>query len=253
MNSNATIEKMQDLKLHGMLRSFRETFSAGVNSKFTADEMIAHLVDAEWDERYNRKVSALNKGADFRYRASIEELDFKPSRKIDKNLILRLSNGEYIRKGESIIITGSTGTGKSFLSCALGHMACVQRFRVGYYNCIKLFTQLKFSKADGTYLKTMNKIKKLDLLILDDFGLKQFDADSRLMLLELIEDRHGSKSLILCSQIPQDKWFEIIGDATIADAVCDRILHTSHRIDIKGESMRKKKTNNSGQNLPLEK
>jgi len=251
MNNQSTMEKMQGMHLHGMLRSFRETFSTGMQNKYSIDEMIAHLIDAEWDERYNRKLSALLKNAAFRYKASIEEIDFKPSRKIDRNMILRFSSGDWIKKGESIIITGSTGAGKSFMACALGHKACVQHYQVGYYNCMKLFSQLKYYKADGTYFKEMNKIKKQDLIILDDFGLKPFDADSRLMLLELLEDRHGSKSIIISSQIPIAKWFDIIGDATIADAICDRLLHTSHKIDIDGDSMRKDKSKYSGQNLPL--
>lgn len=252
MNNQATMEKMQEMRLHGMLRSFRESFGAGMQNKFTADEMIAHLIDAEWDERYNRKYNNLIRKAAFRYKASIDEIDFKPSRKIDKNMILRFSTCDWIKKGESIIITGSTGAGKSFMACALGHRACVQRYRVGYYNCMKLFSHLKFCKADGTYFKEMDKIRKQDLVILDDFGLKVFDADSRLMMLELLEDRHGSRSIIIASQIPSDNWFDVIGDPTIADAICDRLLHTSHRIDIKGESMRKEKSKNSGRNLPLE-
>ena len=252
MNNQGTIEKMQEMRLHGMLSSFRETFSTGMKNKFTVDEMVAHLIDAEWDERYNRKFNTLLKNAAFRYKASIEEIDFKPSRKIDRNLILRFSTCDWIKKGESIIITGSTGAGKSFMACALGHKACILRYQVGYYNCIKLFSHLKYCKVDGSYFKEMNKIKKQDLIILDDFGLKPFDSDSRLMLLEMLEDRHGTRSIIISSQIPTDKWFDLIGDATIADAIRDRLLHTSHKIDIKGESMRKEKSKNSGRNLPLE-
>ena len=252
MNNQATIVKMREMRLLGMISAFRETFSTGMQNKFTVDEMVAHLIDAEWDERYNRKFNTLLKSADFRYKSSIEEIDYKPSRKIDRNMILRFSTCDWIKKGESIIITGSTGAGKSFMACALGHKACVHRHHVGYYNCMKLFSHLKYSKADGSYFKEMNKIKKQDLIILDDFGLKPFDADSRLMLLEMLEDRHGSKSIIISSQITTDKWFDLIGDATIADAICDRLLHTSHKIDIKGDSMRKEKSKNSGRNLPHE-
>jgi len=252
MNNQATIEKMQEMRLLGMLSSFRETFSTGMQSKFTVDEMVAHLIDAEWDERFNRKFNTLLKNANFRYKSSIEEIDYKPSRKIDKNMILRFSTCDWIKKGESIIITGSTGAGKSFMACAFGHKACVHRHHVGYYNCMKLFSHLKYCKADGSYFKEMNKIKKQDLVILDDFGLKPFDADSRLMLLEMLEDRHGSKSIIISSQITTDKWFNLIGDATIADAICDRLLHTSHKIHIDGDSMRKIKSKNSGRNLPPE-
>ncbi len=252
MNNQATIEKMQEMRLFGMLSSFRETFSTGMQNKFTVDEMVAHLIDAEWDERYNRKFNTLLKNANFRYKSSIEEIDYKPSRKIDKNMILRFSTCDWIKKGESIIITGSTGAGKSFMACALGHKACVHRHHVGYYSCMKLFSHLKYSKADGSYFKEMNKIKKQDLVILDDFGLKPFDSDSRLMLLEMLEDRHGSRSIIISSQITTDLWFDLIGDATIADAICDRLLHTSHKIHIDGDSMRKIKSKNSGRNLPPE-
>jgi DNA replication protein DnaC len=252
MNNQATMEKMQEMRMHGMLRSFRETFSTGMQNKFTVDEMIAHLIDAEWDERYNRKFNTLLKNAAFRYKANMEEIDYSPSRKISRDMILRLSTCDWIRKGDSIIITGSSGAGKSFMACALGHKACAYRHNVSYYNCMKLFSHLKFCKADGTYFKEMNKIKKQDLVILDDFGLKIFDADTRLMMLELLEDRHGSKSTIIASQISLDKWFDIIGDATIADAICDRLFHTSHKIDIQGPSMRREKTKNSGRNLPPE-
>lgn len=252
MNNQSTMEKMHQMRLHGMHRAFKETFSTGMQNKFTVDEMVAHLVDAEHDERYNRKFNALLKSAAFRYKASIEEIDFKASRRLDKNMLLRFSTCDWIQKGESIIITGSTGAGKSFIACALGHRACVNRFNVGYFNCMKLFSHLKYCKADGSYFKEMGKIKKMDLVILDDFGLKILDADSRLMMLELLEDRHGCRSLIISSQIPVDKWFDIIGDATIADAICDRLIHTSHKIEIKGESMRKEKLKNSGQNLPLD-
>jgi DNA replication protein DnaC len=251
MNNQATMEKMREMRLHGMLRTFRETFNAGMQEKFTVDEMIAHLIDAEWDERYNRRLGTLLKNAAFRYKACVEELNYQPSRKIDKNVILRLSTCEWIKKGESIIITGKTGAGKSFMACALGHKACVHNYQVGYYNCLNFFSKLKYSKADGTYFKMMKKIKKQDLIILDDFGLKHFDTDSRLMMLELLEDRHDSRSLIITSQITVDKWFDVIGDATIADAICDRLFHTSHKIDIKGDSMRKEKEKNSGRNLPL--
>jgi DNA replication protein DnaC len=250
MNNQATMEKMQEMRLHGMLRAFGETLGTGMQNKFTVDEMIAHLVDAEYDERYNRKFNTLLKNAALRYKARIEEIDFKPSRKIDKNMLLRFTSCDWIKKGESIIITGSTGAGKSFIACALGQKACVNQFHVGYYSCMKLFSQLKYCKADGTYFKEMNKIKKQDLVILDDFGLKILDADARLMMLELLEDCHGTRSIIVTSQIPIAKWFDIIGDATIADAICDRLIHTSHKIDIKGDSMRKGKSNNSGQKLP---
>jgi DNA replication protein DnaC len=241
MNNQSTIEKMQEMRLHGMLRAFKELNSNGTGDSLTPDEMLAHLIDAEEDYRYNRKLERLMKNACFRYQASISEVDFSPVRKINKNNFMRLSQCGWIEKGESIIITGATGAGKSFIACALGHQACVQKYQVVYHNCLKLFSALKYSKADGTYFKEMKKIQKQELLILDDFGLKKMDTDSRLILLEILEDRHGKKSTIIASQIPVKKWFDVIGDPTIADAICDRLIHSSHKINVEGPSMRRVK------------
>jgi DNA replication protein DnaC len=253
MNNQATIEKMQDMRLHGMLRAFKELNSNGSGDSLTPDEMLAHLIEAEEDYRYNRKLDSLMKNAHFRYKASIVEVDFSPIRKINKNNFMRLSQCGWIEKGESIIIIGATGAGKSFIACALGHQACIHKYRVAYHNCLKLFSALKYAKADGTYFKEIKNIKKQELLILDDFGLKKMDTDSRLMLLEILEDRHGSKSTIISTQIPIKKWFDVIGDPTIADAICDRVIHSSHKIDIEGPSMRKVNSKCSGQKLPPEK
>ncbi len=250
MNNQATIEKMSTMKLHGMTRAFRITMETGTKDDFTPDEMVAHIIDAEWDERYNRKLSRLLKAAKFRYRASIEQVDFKASRNLDKNNLLRFSDCNWIKKGESLIVTGATGVGKSYIASALGHQACLNGFKVFYFNSMKLLSMLKYAKADGTYFKEINKIKKQDLIIIDDFGLEPLDAVSRLIILEIIEDRHGENSTLITSQIPVKKWFDVIGDSTIADAICDRITHSSHKIILKGESMRKTKSKNSGRNLP---
>lgn len=252
MNNQATIEKMQTMRLHGMLRAFHATMGTEVQNNFTSDEMLAYLIDAEWDERYNRKLGRLLKNAKFRYQASFEQIDFNESRNLDKNKILRLSDCTWINKGESVIITGATGAGKSFIACSLGQKACTNGFKTGYYNCLKLFSNLKFAKADGSYIKEIDKIKKQDLIILDDFGLQALDTQDRLIMLEIMEDRHGKNGTILTSQVPAKKWFEVIGDPTIADAICDRLIHNSHKIKLKGDSMRKIKSKNSGLNLPHE-
>jgi DNA replication protein DnaC len=240
MNKTATLEKMQTMKMHGMVRAFRDTHGIGTKNGLTADEMVAFLVDAEWDERYNKRLLRLLKKAEFRYQARIEEIDCEPSRNVDRNKIQRFADIDWIRKAENILISGPTGSGKSFIANAVGHHACVNGFNVHYFNCIKLFSKLKISKADGTYAREIKKIKSTQLLILDDFGLSPFDRDSRLMLLEIIEDRIGLSSTIISSQIPVEKWFDIIGDQTIADAIVDRLIHSSHKINLKGSSMRKK-------------
>jgi len=244
MNNTATLEKMNQMKLYGMVRAFKTTFETGMNHKFTTDELMAHLIDAEWDERHNRKLNRLIQLAKFRYQASLEQIDFMLNRNLDKNTILRFSDGNWIREKRNIIITGPTGVGKSFIAAALGHQACVLGFKTVYFNYSKLFPMLTLYKADGTYFKQMNKIQKQDVLILDDFGLQKLEIQSRLALLEILEDRHGIKSTVIVSQLPVSSWHEIIGDKTIADAICDRIIHTAYRLEIKGESVRKKYQNN---------
>ena len=240
MNNQATMEKMQKMKLHGMLRAFQSTMETTVKNNFSADELLAHLVDAEWDDRYNRKLNRLIKAAKFRYQASIEQINFQLNRNLDKNMILRFSDCSWILKKQDVIATGPTGVGKSFITSALGFQGCMYGFKVLYFNCSKLFSMLKYAKADGSFIKQMNNIQKQDVIILDDFGLHPFDAQSRLFLLEIMEDRHGRKSTIISSQFPVNKWHEIIGEPTIADAICDRIIHSSFRIEMKGESVRKK-------------
>ena len=241
MNNTTTMERMRMLRLPGMLRAFRESLETPGAEAATIDEMVARMIDAEWDERRNRKLARLFKDASFRYRAHPEEIDYAPERKLDRTALSRLFSCEWIRKAENVIITGATGTGKSYLSCALGHAACVSGMRVRYANVMKLFSQLKVARADGSYAKEMRSLLRCDLLILDDFGLKPLDADSRLSLLEMLEDRFKVHSTALVSQIPSAKWFECIGDATIADAICDRLVHNAHRIALEGDSLRKQK------------
>lgn len=240
MNNQATMEKMYQMKMHGMLRAFRQTVETNVKNSFTPDELMAHLIDVEWDDRQNRKLERLLKGAKFRCQASLEQVDFQIRRNLDKNMILRFSDCDWVRKNRDIIVTGPTGVGKSFLASALGHQACIQGFKVLYFNCNKLFSRLKYAKADGTEVKELRKILNQDVLILDDFGLHPFDAQSRLFLMEIMEDRHGRKSTVIASQFPIKKWHNIIGEPTIADAICDRVIHSSYRIELEGESVRKK-------------
>ena len=243
MNQTATLQKLEELRLNGFARIYRKMQETGMNKDFTIDEIIAHLVQAEWDDRYNKRMERLVTKAKFRYQATMEQIDYVTKRNLDKVLMLRLSSCEWINRKQNVIISGSTGLGKSFLASALGHQACQQGFKVYYRNCSKLFDELKIAKADGSYIKEMNRIEKLDLLILDDFGLKPLDNNQRLILLELLEDRHGKRSTIITSQLPVKSWYDVIGEPTIADAILDRLVHSSHRIELDGNSLREKYKN----------
>ena len=237
-----TLEQMKQLRLHGMLRAFSTSLSPQ-SIEYTNDELIAYLMQSEWDDRQNRKIDRLTKAARFRYNAVMENIDYDPTRNLDKNRINRFAGCEFLMEKENILITGSTGAGKSYMASAIGHQACSLGYKVMYFNTTKLFTMLKTSKADGSYMKQIDKLAKQDLLVLDDFGLKGLDNINRDCFMEIIEDRHGKKSTIIASQLPVEAWHQIIGEQTIADAILDRLVHTAHRIDIKGESMRKKLKN----------
>jgi len=235
-----TLKRLKQMNFHGMATAFKTTLEDGRMAVMTADEMVAFLVQSEWDYRDNRRTEIRVRQARFRYKANIEHLDFETRRNLDKNQIMRFSDCDFIKKAETIIITGSTGIGKSFIASALGNNACTLGYKVLYANATKLFAKLKMSKADGSYIREIARIEKQDLLILDDFGIQPLDNQSRSYLMEIIEDRHGKRSTIITSQLPVMQWHEIIGENTIADAILDRIVHQAHRIELSGESMRKR-------------
>ena len=241
MLHNQTLSKLNQMRLAGMANAYELTRSSRQSDNMTNDELIAHLVESEWDERQNRKLQRLLKNAKFRYQSCTEDIRFSKERNLDKSLFLRLAGCDYIDKKENIIITGATGVGKSHLASALGNEACIRGYKTMYFNIGKLISSLKMKRADGSYIKEIEKIERQDLIILDDFGLAQFDSQSRLDLLEIIEDRHGKHSTIMTSQLPINKWHEIIDDSTIADAILDRLVHNAYKIDLKGESLRIKK------------
>ncbi|MDQ3142834.1 MAG: IS21-like element helper ATPase IstB [Bacteroidota bacterium] len=239
MNEQTT-QKMKELKFYGMLRAFQTSLESGKMNELTSDEMVAHLIDEEWDDRYNRKIARSLKNARFRYNASLEQMHFDVNRNMDKNLVKRLAECTFIDKTENVLITGSTGIGKSYLASALGQQACSMGYRVIYMSAPKLFAKLKMAKADGSYISEIAKIERQHLLILDDFGIQPLDAQSRAALMEIIEDRHEKGSTIITSQLPVSKWHEVIGEQTIADAIMDRMIHDAHRLQLQGESLRKK-------------
>lgn len=238
--NTAVLNQMSQMKLAGMLRSYQAMRESRLHQELTHDEFLSALIQSEWEYREHHKISRRLNMARFRYPASIEELHFAPDRNMDKTQLLRLADCSFIEQKENVLITGATGVGKSYLASALGHQACHKGYKVLYFNTQKLFPKLKMLRADGSYDRELAKIERADLIILDDFGLVPMDSTARMMLLEIIEDRHGRKATIIGSQLPVAKWYEVIGESTVADAILDRMTHTAHRIELKGQSLRKK-------------
>ena len=243
---------MRQMKFFGMVRAFRTSIENGSMIQMTGDEMVSMLVDAEWDERNNRRIERQMRNAKFRYKANIEQLHFDIDRNLDKNQFMRMAECTFIGRKENLLITGSTGIGKSFIASAIGNQACTLGFKVLYANTTKLFTRLKMAKADGSYIREVAKIERQDLLILDDFGLQPLDASNRSVLMEIIEDRHGNRSTIITSQLPVAQWYEVIGEQTIADAILDRIVHDAHRMELVGESIRRRQRNKNVETVESE-
>jgi DNA replication protein DnaC len=242
MNTHATVEKMNQMKFYGMANAYQTCVQQKNGEQMPLDTLVAHLVDSEWLDREHRKTGRYIRAARFRYPASIEQIDYYAARHLDKGQILRLADGSYLQRNENMIITGPTGVGKSYIASAFGHQACHQGFKVRYFNLNKLFSWMHISKADNSYLKELNKLEKTDLLILDDFGLQSIEGPNRLLLLEIMEDRYDRQSTIIASQLPVEKWHEMFDDNTVADAILDRLIHRAHRIALKGESLRKVKS-----------
>jgi DNA replication protein DnaC len=233
--------QLRQLHLHGMGRSWQALMETRKHHELSFTEGIELLLQAEEDDRSDKRFERLQRSAHFRYQASIQELHMETSRGLDKSLVANLATGDYINKGEAVLVSGSTGTGKSFFASALGHHACSQGYKVVYYNLQKLLLKTKMSRIDGTIYKFFEKLSRTDLLILDDFGLTHLEQQQRMDFMEIIEDRHACKSTIIASQLPVASWYDVIGENTIADALLDRMVHTSYRIELKGESLRKKR------------
>ena len=233
--------QLSRLRLHGMSRTWQALLETRRQHELSLSEGLELLLQAEEQERANNRFERLRKNARFRYQSSVEELTIDATRGMDKSLISALATGEYLAKGESVLITGATGCGKSFLASALGHQACAQGYKVAYYNMQKLLLKTKISRIEGTIVKFFDNLSSTDLLILDDFGLTHLEKQQQLDLMEMIEDRHGKSSTMIASQLPVASWYDVIGEETIADAILDRLVHTSYRIEFKGESLRKKR------------
>ena len=234
-----TLEKMRQMRLQGMYNAFKTSMESFKTESMTTDQFVAWLVSNEWDDRCNRMIERLIKQASFRYKASLEEVDYSLERGLERNLLERLAELSFVKESRDLFITGSSGTGKSYIATALGYRACQKGMKVRYANTARLMGQLKMAKAKGTILQELKKIERADLLVLDDFGIQPFDAGGRMNLMDIVEDRHGKKSTLITSQVPVKDWYDIIGEKTIADAVLDRIVHQAIRIELHGDSIRK--------------
>ena len=240
MNTTQTLEQLRELKLSGMASSYSSQLELPLNQQLETHELLAHLVQAETLHRSNEKTATYLKLAKLRLPATTHQIECSVARGLTKQQLSLLMEGSYLKGGEPLLITGATGSGKSFLACALGHHACSMGHRVAYLNMNRFTERIMLAKLDGTYLKVLNHYERMPLIILDDFGLTPMDHTMRIALLQILEDRYAKKSIIITSQLPVSKWHQFIGEPTLADAIMDRLTAKAHRLELKGQSRRTK-------------
>jgi DNA replication protein DnaC len=241
MSQQKNLQLMQQMRLYGMYTALEGLIQSKQLSALSAEQLLALLLQQEWDERNNRKITRLTHNARFRYNASMQEIRADSKRNLSVEQLAQISTCDWVHQAESLVITGPTGVGKSHLTSAIGHHCCQMGLKVIYHNTQKLYQQLRLARLDGSHRRQMLQIAKAELLILDDFGLQRLDEMARLDLLEMVEDRHGRKATIIASQLPVSLWYEVIGEPTLADAILDRIVTNAIRIELSGESLRKRK------------
>ena len=241
MLNEQTFEKLYALKLPGMAEALKEQLARPDMNDLAFEEWIGMLVDAQYLFRENKRMKRLLKNAKLKVSASMEDIDYRSPRGLDKSVMVSLGTCDWILKHQNVIVVGPTGTGKTYLGCALAHRACREGMSAFYLRAPTLYHTLAMARADGSYARVLSRLGRVSLLVLDDLGLAALTDPERRDLLEVVEDRYGSASTIITSQLPVEHWHEVIGDPTIADALLDRLVHNAHRISLKGESMRKKK------------
>ncbi len=241
MNTTQTLEQMKQLKLSGMTASYSAQLELPVHQQLEAHELIAQLVQAELLNRNNERTALYLKLARLRLPAVPEQIECSASRNLTKQQLVTLMEGHYIRQAEPVLVTGATGCGKSYLACALGYQACIQGYKTLYMNMNRLIEKITLAKLDGSYIKLLNHFERVPLIILDDFGLQPLNHEVKLALLQILEDRYARKTVIITSQLPVSKWHGYINEPTLADAIMDRLTAKAHRIELKGESLRRKK------------
>lgn len=243
MLKHPTIARLHELRLFGMARALEEQERCAEYEQLGFADRLALLVDREVAERDDSRLKLRLKQARLRQNATIEDVDFRHPRGLDKSLVLSLAGCQWIREHHNVLITGSTGVGKSYLACALAHKACREGYRAVYTRASHLFDDLALGRADGRYRKLLAAYARVDLLVIDDWGLANFTDEQRRDVLELLEDRHDLRSTLIASQFPIEKWHKIIGDPTLGDAILDRLVHNAHKLSLKGDSLRKKPMN----------
>ena len=236
------LDKLQTLRFFGMLSAFEEQMKMTDIENLSFDERFGLLIDREMIDRQNRRFKTRLRKAKLRQNACLEDIDFRHPRGLDKSLVMQLASGLWIKEANNLLIIGPTGVGKTYLACALAHKACQLDYSALYFRLPRLLQQLDIAKGDGRYGKLLKSFAKTNLLVIDDWGLKKLIKEQSHDLLEIFEDRHRLRSTLITSQLPVDHWHEIIGNPTLADAILDRLIHNAYRINLKGESMRKKKS-----------
>lgn len=239
--NNQTMEKLYQMRLGTMAETFKEQLNAPSQSSLSFEERFGMIIDSEWTARENRKLQSRLKAARLKLNASIEDIDYRHPRGLDKSLVLSLASCEWVKGHHNIIITGPTGIGKTYIAEAFANKACREGYSATRFRSTRLLRELAVARGDGSYIKLLARLSKVDLIIIDDWGLTPLTEDERKDFLEVMEDRHGLKSTIITSQYPVSKWHDLIGEPTLADAILDRIVHNAHKLTLKGESLRKTK------------
>ncbi|NCF21075.1 MAG: ATP-binding protein [Haliea sp.] len=242
MLTHPTLDKLKTLKFTGMAAALTEQMDMSDISDMTFEERLGLLVDREMTERENRRLSNRLRRARFKLNAALEDIDYRHPRGLDKSLIRSLATCQWVKDHLNILISGPTGVGKTWLACALAQKACREGFTALYLRLPRFLQEITIAKGDGRYTKLLATLARTDVLILDDWGITKPTAENRRDLLELLEDRHGNRSTLATSQLPIDKWHDMIGDPTLADAILDRLLHNAYKINLKGDSMRKRQS-----------
>ncbi|MCP5008728.1 MAG: ATP-binding protein [Aestuariibacter sp.] len=236
-----TINQLKQLKLSAMANALiSQAEQPGTYQGLSFEERLQLLTDSELMDRNQRKQQRLLKAAKLKILANPRDIDYQHPRGLNQSMIANLLQNDWINQHQNLLVTGPCGSGKTYIACALAHSACMKGYRVKYTRLSRLMIELTQTKADGSYSKALQALSKLDLLIIDDWGLEPLKAAQRNDLMEIMDDRHGASSTLMISQLPTDQWYQSIGDNTLADAILDRLMHNAHRIKLKGESMRKK-------------